>query len=105
MVRKHMLLPDEKPQINTVTDAERFRVEPFYVNAQNGDKVLVFSRRAILYRPSTDKIIEIGFVRPINPTPVAEAPKEGSASGESVAGASTQQPKVLYEAAPKSGNQ
>jgi hypothetical protein len=94
-VKRHMLLPDEVPLVNTVTDVGKLKVEPFYANASEGDKVLVFSTRAILYNPSRDQIIEIGFIRRTTPTPVA-AGETASASGEpSVAGAATSPGKIL----------
>lgn len=65
-VGKLIELPaDEEPTIATVTDADRLRDQPFFTNSQNGDRVLMFSqaRKAFLYRPSTNKIIEVA---PIN---------------------------------------
>ena len=107
-VARHMLLPNEKPLINTVSEVEKLRGEPFYAQAENGDKVLVFSRRAILYSPVQDRIIEIGFIRTTTPTPVAEQQAEDASpsaaqagEGETVAGASTQQSKVLFDNTPK----
>ena len=64
-VGKLIELPvDEEPTIATVSDADRLREQPFFANAQNGDKVLIFTnaRKAILYRPSTNKIIEVAPV-------------------------------------------
>ncbi|MBI2589167.1 hypothetical protein HYW35_03115 [Candidatus Saccharibacteria bacterium] len=56
---------NETPTIATVSDVSKLKDQPFYAKAQNGDKVLIFSqaRRAFLYRPSTDKVIELA---PIN---------------------------------------
>lgn len=65
-VSKLMELPaGEDPTIATVTDVEQLRAQPFFLNAQNQDKVLIYSnaRKAILYRPSTKKVIEVA---PIN---------------------------------------
>lgn len=56
---------NEEPTLATVTDADALKKEqPFFVNAQNGDKVLVYvaAKKAILYRPSTGKLIEVGPV-------------------------------------------
>jgi hypothetical protein len=92
-VRKHMVLPDEEPLVNTVTDADKVRQEPFYAKAQNGDKVIVFSTRAILYNPTLDKIVEVGFIRQVTPTPLAEA----SGSASSVAGAATSSGRILLQ--------
>jgi len=60
-VGKAMQLPDETPTVATVMDKDKVKDQPFFTNAQNGDKVLLFvnAKKAILYRPSTDKIIEV----------------------------------------------
>ncbi len=100
-VGRHMLLPDEIPLIQTVTDVASFKNQPFFAHAKDGDKVLVFSQRAILYDPVADKIIEVGAVRPVTPTPVAQAPEQASGSGvPAVAGVSTiaaPTPKILIQ--------
>ncbi len=56
---------NETPTIATVSDVTKLQSQAFYANAKNGDKVLIFNqaRKAFLYRPSTDKVIEIA---PIN---------------------------------------
>jgi len=57
---KIMLIPEgEVPQIATVADITKLTEQPFFKNAQNGDKVVIFQSRkeAILYRPSVRKII------------------------------------------------
>ncbi|OGG23868.1 hypothetical protein A3A79_01545 [Candidatus Gottesmanbacteria bacterium RIFCSPLOWO2_01_FULL_43_11b] len=64
-VGKLIQLPiDEEPTIASVTDADRLREQPFFTNAQNGDRVLIYTqaRKAFLYRPSTNKIIEVAPV-------------------------------------------
>ncbi len=58
-----MLLPsDETPTLATVSDMHALEGQEFFKKAQEGDKVLMYlrSRRAIIYRPSIDKIIEVG---------------------------------------------
>jgi len=57
-------LPDEEPTLATVTDKTKLGNQPFFQNAQDGDKVLIFPsvQKAILYRPSTRKIIDIAPV-------------------------------------------
>ena len=72
-VGKLMLLPDEKPTIATVTDPEKLSDQTFFANAKTGDKVLVFSvsKKAILYDPVLNKIIEVG---PVKVTEDAPAP-------------------------------
>lgn len=51
----------EEPTVATVTDVESVREQSFFKNAQDGDRVLIYTRarRAILYRPSINKVIEV----------------------------------------------
>ncbi|MBX4195358.1 hypothetical protein KW796_00095 [Candidatus Parcubacteria bacterium] len=52
---------DEMPTIATITTMENLRDQPFFKDAMVGDKVIVFnnSRKAILYRPGTKKVIGV----------------------------------------------
>ncbi len=63
-VGKLIKLPSETPSIATVSDITKLRNQTLFQNAQNGDKVLIFNqaKRAIVYRPSENVIIEIGNV-------------------------------------------
>ena len=77
-VGKLILLPtNEQPTIATITDKSQLSTQPFFNNAVDGDKVLVYAnaKKAILYRPSTDKIIEVAPVNitspSVSPTPTA----------------------------------
>lgn len=91
-VRRHMDLPSETPKLITITNAASMRQQPFYAHAQDGDKVLVFSQRAILYDPVRDRIVEVGFIRPVAPTSVAQVTATNSAQ-PAVAGAQTSAPQ------------
>ena len=56
---------DEAPQIATINNAASAKAgQPFLVNAENGDVLIVYSNagQALLYRPSTDKLIAVGPV-------------------------------------------
>jgi hypothetical protein len=60
-IGKFMELPaEEQPNLATVTDQAKLKGQDFFANAQNGDKLLVYpkAKKAILFRPSTRKIIE-----------------------------------------------
>lgn len=62
-VGKLILLPqDEEPTIITITDKEKVKSQPFFAKAENGNKVLVYNqaKKAFLYDPEEDKIIEVG---------------------------------------------
>ena len=84
-VGKLMILPEgENPTIATVSDLSKLQNQPFFKNAEVGDKVLIYnqSKKAILFRPSTSKIIEYA------PLQTEDTSKEGN-----VAGTATQKPK------------
>jgi hypothetical protein len=64
-VGKLTVLPTgETPTIATVTDITKLKDQPFFANAVNGDKVLIYTqaKKAYLYRPSTNKLINIAPV-------------------------------------------
>lgn len=53
---------DETPTIATVIDKEKLKDQPFFANAQNGDKIPIFtkSKKAIVYRPKEKVIVNAG---------------------------------------------
>lgn len=63
-VGKFVELPKETPTVSSIADVSKLKDQPFFAKAQNGDKVLVFAQaqRAIIYRPSINKIIEISTI-------------------------------------------
>ena len=71
-VSKLILLPTgENPTVMTVTDKEKLSGQEFFTNAKNGDRVLIYekAKKAFLYDPIADKIIEVGPVLLTSPTP------------------------------------
>jgi hypothetical protein len=64
-VGKLIALPkNEEPVLATVSDTQQLKDQPFFANSQNGDKVLIYpkARKAYLYRPSLNKLIEVATV-------------------------------------------
>jgi hypothetical protein len=64
-VGKLILLPkDEEPTIASVTDPAKLKDQPFFANAATGDRVIIYTnaRKAILYRPSTNILVEVAPV-------------------------------------------
>ncbi|HCM52070.1 TPA: hypothetical protein DIS56_02980 [Candidatus Saccharibacteria bacterium] len=54
----------ETPTLATVVEPDKLKDQPFFANAQKGDQALIYTgaKKAFLYRPSTDKIINIAPV-------------------------------------------
>lgn len=86
-----MDIPDETPTVASISDASKLRNQQFFAKAQNNDKVLIFtkSQKAILYRPSTNKIIEVALYKP----PVADI---GEVAGTAVSLAPTPLPTKAF---------
>lgn len=62
-VSKLIDLPkDETPTVATVLDKEKLKDQPFFAGAENGDKILIYtkSKKAIIYRPKDNKLINVG---------------------------------------------
>ena len=70
-----MVLPSEEPTIATVSNIEALRSQPFFANAKNGDRVLIYvnARKAVLYDPVNNKIVEATPINIGNP-PAAPTP-------------------------------
>lgn len=68
-VKKLIELPPERPSIATVADKTKLKNQPFFKNAENGDKLLMFvkARKVILYRESANRIVDVGVLNVNNP--------------------------------------
>lgn len=87
-VGKLIALPsDESPTLATILDVEKLKGQPFFANAVNGDKVLVYTnaRKAYLYRPNERKLIEVGTLTPGDQAASQEllSQQQGQVAGES----------------------
>jgi len=68
-VSKIIILPTgEEPRIVTISDVSSLQSQPFFVNAKNGDKVLIYSQaqKAIIYDPIGKKIVEVASLSAAN---------------------------------------
>lgn len=77
-VAKLYLIPiGEEPVVATVSDPTKLKDQAFFSSSQKDDKVLIFKQagKAVLYRPSINKIIEIA---PINNNQKDATPPEKS---------------------------
>lgn len=81
-VKRLMVLPtNEEPVVATITDKEALAKEqPFYQDANNGDRVIAYmtARKAIIYDPINDKIVNAGpiYVQNSTTTPAATTPAQ-----------------------------
>ncbi len=66
-VSRLIILPNnENPTVATVVHADKLKSQTFFASAQDGDKVLVYShsKKAFLYRPSTNQLVNVSSVSP-----------------------------------------
>lgn len=62
LLDKLMELPQgELPTVATISDKDKLQDQPFFAQAQNGDILFAYTTamKAILYRPSSNKIINV----------------------------------------------
>lgn len=56
-----MALPTGSPSIAVVSDANLLKQKgEFFVSAKNGDFVIMYPEKVILFNPSDDKIVNVG---------------------------------------------
>jgi hypothetical protein len=66
-VGKLMVLPEGEPTVATVVDAEALAKEQeFFKDAKNGDKVLIYKDKAILFNVDEGRIVNVGPVLSVN---------------------------------------
>jgi lipopolysaccharide export system protein LptC len=88
-VSKLIVVPtDEQPTVATVTDPSKLKDQAFFTNAKTGNKVLIYTKakKAILYDPVSNKIVEVA------PVSIGDQP--------AVSGATSVQPATAPTPAP-----
>ena len=72
-IAKHMILPEGvQPTVATITNVDNLRKEmPFFDNAENGFKVVVYEDKAILFDPSRQIIVDVAPVYQRDNDPLA----------------------------------
>lgn len=96
-IGKVMDLPaDETPTLATVTDKEKLASQPFFRKAENNDKVLIYVKagKAILYRPTTHKIVDVSTVN------ITNEQQSGAAADNTTSSAPAQPVAALTESRP-----
>ena len=71
-----IVLPEgETPTVATVNDPEKLKEQPFFAKAKAGDKVLIYTnaKKAILYNPTSHKIVEVAPLNIGAPTTATES--------------------------------
>lgn len=81
-VKKHIILPEEEPVVATIIDADSLKQQQaFYKDAVNGDKLLIYKEKAIIYNPTSDVLVNVG---PVNIRTQAEPTAEEMAAAITV---------------------
>lgn len=99
----------EAPTVATVSDRAKLQNQPFFAHAENGDKVLIFAnaKKAFLYRPSINKIIEIApisFTQPNQTAPALKSAVPAAVTAPVIASASAMPVSVVIYNGSKTGD-
>ena len=63
LVSKLIILPNEEPNLATIQDAEKLAAQQlFFKDAENGDKILIYKDKAIIFRPAKNILVNVGPV-------------------------------------------
>lgn len=68
-VERHAILPTGMPRVITVSNIETLRKEqPFFENAKDGNQLLVYANKVVIYDPQEDRIVDIAYIKPTSAT-------------------------------------
>jgi len=89
-IAKHIKLPsDERPTISTIQDIQILQSQqPFFKDAHNGDRLIIYSNKAIIYNEKEDILINVGPIyweAPPSQVPAATTTQETPSSTTQVA--------------------
>jgi hypothetical protein len=76
-ISKLIALPEgEIPTVATVSDPEKLKGQAFFAQAKAGDKVLLYqqARKAYLYDPVQNRVLEVAPIRLDEKTPAVSQP-------------------------------
>lgn len=102
-VSRFISLPEgELPTIATVSDYKKLKNQTFFEKSQNGDKVLIYTKakKAYLYRPSTDKLIDVTIVNVDSANPKSAETKIVLRNGTSTVGLTNKLEPEIKKALP-----
>ena len=87
-VGKLIVLPEgEVPELATVQDAEALAAEQaFFEGTVDGDKLLVYSQKALIYSPSRDILVNVGPIYVSDLPELAVEVRNGSDTGGAASG-------------------
>ncbi|MBX4195770.1 hypothetical protein KW796_02350 [Candidatus Parcubacteria bacterium] len=74
-VGEKVILPEgETPTVATISDPSKLRDQPFFAEAEKGDQILIYttSKKAVLWRPSVHKVVEVSSLNIIPDSPAAD---------------------------------
>ncbi len=74
-VSKFIILPEGEPNLATIQDAKALAIErPFFKDAEDGDKLLIYKDKAIIFSPTKNILINVGpvYMQDSQTTPVSE---------------------------------
>jgi len=79
-VGQFMVLPqDEQPSVVIIRDAAGLaEKQPFYKGSKDGDILIVYPNRAVIYDPKNDKLVNAGQLVRSDATPTPEVTASGS---------------------------
>ena len=80
LVSKLIILPAGAPNLATIQDAETLSVQqPFFKDAENGDKILIYKDKAIIFSPTKNMLVNVGpvYSKDTQTTPVTSSKEVG----------------------------